>query len=292
MFNINHWEVRRFSNMQMDFDPVSQDDPRSDEEYPSSLEHLYIDSGGSKMLGVILKAGGEGPHPTAVFLHGFPGHEKNYDLAHVLHRAGWNSVIFHYRGAWGSEGDFSFSNMIEDVHACIEHLRSPEWSGIVDGSRITLIGHSMGGWAGMMTASLDPTILNLVFIAGFNLGGLKDLITESELNRRFVVAGFNNLVAPLGGADPEDLVDEIVSKGSSWDLLKVVEGLKGTRILMVGAAQDPTAVPELHHMPISEVLKGLGYSDLQEEMLDTDHNFSDKRIALARTILEWVSGAF
>jgi pimeloyl-ACP methyl ester carboxylesterase len=287
MFNINHREVRRFPTMHKEFDPVSQDDPRSDEDYPSSLEHLYFDSDGSKMLGMILKAQGEGPHPTAIFLHGFPGDEKNYDLAHVLHRAGWNSVIFHYRGSWGSEGNFSFSNMIEDVHACIEHLRSPEWNNVVDGSRITLIGHSMGGWAGMMAASEDPTILNLVFIAGFNLGGMKDLIIESEMNRRFVMAGFNSLVAPLGGADPEDLVNEIILKGSDWDLLRIVERLKGMRILMIGAVRDPTAIPELHHMPIMEVLKGIGSGGFTEEMLETDHNFSDNRIALARIILDW-----
>jgi pimeloyl-ACP methyl ester carboxylesterase len=288
MFNINHREVRRFIIMHMEFDPVSQDDNVSDEDHPSSMEHLYIDSNGYKMLGLILNAKGEGPHPTAIFLHGFPGHEKNYDLAHVLHRAGWNSVIFHYRGAWGSEGDFSFTNMIEDVHACIEHLRSEEWRSVVDGSRITLIGHSMGGWAGMIAASEDPSILNVVFIAGFNLGGMRDLIMESELNRRMVIAGFNGLVAPLGGADPERLADEIISKGMKWDLLKVVEGLKGTRILMIGASQDPTAIPELHHMPIMDVLKSTGSSGISERMIETDHNFSDRRIELARSILDWM----
>ncbi len=273
--------------MNMDFDPVYADDPVSDEQYPSSLEHLNIDSDGSNMLGMILKAQGEGAHPTAVILHGFPGHERNFDLAHVLHRAGWNSVIFHYRGAWGSEGEFSFSNMVRDVHACIDHLRSPEWSGIVDTGRISLIGHSMGAWAAMMAASEEPGILNLGFLAGFNLGGMREYIMESELNRRLIMASFRNLVHPLGGADPEELIDEIVLNGRDWDLMKVVERLGGARILMVGATRDTTAIPELHHIPISERISRMESNELSSEMLKTDHNFSNGRMALSRIVLNW-----
>ena len=140
----------------MDFDPVTGDDPEIDHQFPSKLEHLTIDSDGSTMLGVMFRAKGEGAHPTAVILHGFPGHERNLDMAHVLQRAGWNAVVFHYRGAWGSGGAFSFSNMVEDVHACLEYLRSPEWLDVVDGDRITLIGHSMGGYVNLEAVRKIP----------------------------------------------------------------------------------------------------------------------------------------
>jgi pimeloyl-ACP methyl ester carboxylesterase len=49
-------------------------------------------------------AGGPGPHPTIVLLHGFPGNEQNLDLAQSIRRAGWNVLTLHYRGAWGSPG--------------------------------------------------------------------------------------------------------------------------------------------------------------------------------------------
>jgi pimeloyl-ACP methyl ester carboxylesterase len=178
--------------------------------------------------------------------------------------------------------------MIDDVHSCLSYLRSSEWMEVVDGDRIVLIGHSMGGWAAMMAAAEDPKVLNVAFLAGFNLGGMREFIMESELNRRMALAGFQGLVAPLGGADPGELIDEIVELGEGWNLLEVAERTKGTRVLMVGASRDPTALPELHHMPISNTLMEIDPSNLTVEMLDTDHNFSDRRIALSRAVLDWI----
>jgi len=59
-----------------------------------------------------------------------PGFEQNGDLGQTLRRSGWNVLIFHYRGAWGSGGTFSFANCLEDVQAvrrpdCIDHRRVP-----------------------------------------------------------------------------------------------------------------------------------------------------------------------
>ena len=56
-----------------------------------------------------------------VLLHGFPGEERNLDLAHALGRSGWSVLFFHYRGAWGSEGAFSFRNVIGDVKAAVSN---------------------------------------------------------------------------------------------------------------------------------------------------------------------------
>lgn len=61
------------------------------------------------MSGLIYIASGAGPHPTVILLHGYPGNEKNLDLAQSLRREGWNVLFFHYRGAWGSEGEFSLT---------------------------------------------------------------------------------------------------------------------------------------------------------------------------------------
>jgi hypothetical protein len=36
------------------------------------------------MYSVIYIASGAGPHPTVLMLHGFPGNEKNLDLAHSV----------------------------------------------------------------------------------------------------------------------------------------------------------------------------------------------------------------
>ncbi|MGA1793721.1 MAG: alpha/beta hydrolase family protein [Thermoplasmatota archaeon] len=270
------------------FDPVVEDPPEGDVEFPSGLDHLNIDSNGANMLGVMYRPSGEGPHPTAVILHGFPGHERNLDLAHVLTRAGWNTVVFHYRGAWGSEGEFSFSNMLDDVHACLENLRSEEWEGVVDPKRITLIGHSMGGWAAFMAASEDPSILEVVSIAGFDLGGMKDFLLQDELIRRITAASFTELIRPLSGTDPEKLIGEIVDFGDAWVISDAVRRLRGTRILIIGASRDQVSIPELHHIPLSAALNEVADIDITIMEIPTDHNFTNRRTTLARTILHWL----
>ena len=56
-----------------------------------------------------------GPHGAVVLLHGLPGYEVNGDSAQARRRAGWNVLLFHYRGTLGAGGAFSFSSAIEDT---------------------------------------------------------------------------------------------------------------------------------------------------------------------------------
>ena len=124
-------------------------------------------SNGTRLNTVMFLASGAGPHPTVLLLHGFPGNEKNLDLAYVLRRAGWNVLFPHYRGSWGSGGNFSFSNAIEDTQAALNFLREPAnvKKYHIDPTRIVLIGHSMGGLMAAYTAARDPgstTVIELV----------------------------------------------------------------------------------------------------------------------------------
>ena len=75
------------------------------------LEHEGIagatfDSEGHRLVGSVYLARGVEPKPTALLLHGCPGLEKNLDLAVLLRDRGWNSLVFHYRGCWGSAGRY------------------------------------------------------------------------------------------------------------------------------------------------------------------------------------------
>ena len=86
-------------------------DPPADPVQPATMAWPDIPSHGAKMYSVIYIAAGEGPHPTVLMLHGFPGNEKNLDLAYSMRRAGWNVLVPFFRGAWGSGGSFS-------LHTC------------------------------------------------------------------------------------------------------------------------------------------------------------------------------
>src|SRR5476651_2515165 len=93
---------------------------------PPSMAEINIASHGSRMNGLVYLAAGDGPHPVVIFLHGFPGNEKNLDLAQAVRRAGYQAVYIDYRGNWGSGGSFSFANGLEDVDAVLAWVRAKE----------------------------------------------------------------------------------------------------------------------------------------------------------------------
>ncbi len=104
---------------------MGSDPATSDSLYPPTFAEVQIPSSGARMNGVLYLAQGKGPHATVLFLHGFPGNEKNIDLAQAVRRAGLNALVFYYRGAWGSDGQYSRSHVLEDVAAALHWLRAP-----------------------------------------------------------------------------------------------------------------------------------------------------------------------
>ena len=114
-----------------------------------------------------------GPHPVVILLHGFPGNEKNLDLAQDIRRAGWNVLYFNYRGSWGTLGNFSFGNSIEDVASAVAYLRQPDNAKRLrlDPARIVLIGHSMGGFMAVEAGVADPTIIAVGLISAADMPG-------------------------------------------------------------------------------------------------------------------------
>src|ERR1700689_3651055 len=105
---------------------------------PASMESFQIPSHGALLNAFVYVAAGVGPHPAVVLLHGFPGNERNLDLAQDMRRAGWDVLYFNYRGSWGSPGDFSFSHAIEDPTRALACLPQPPMTKVLrlDPSRI------------------------------------------------------------------------------------------------------------------------------------------------------------
>lgn len=66
----------------------------------------------------------------------------NYDLAQIFRRAGYNVMVFHYRGSWGSDGTYSIINILEDAETAVNFLKSEKCikSYRVNPQKIILIG--------------------------------------------------------------------------------------------------------------------------------------------------------
>src|SRR2546428_9609635 len=140
--------------------------------YPPVIRAVLIPSAGVRLNGVLYVAQGRGAHPTVVFLHGFPGDEKNADLAQAVRRAGFNALVFYYRGSWGSPGVYSYSHVLEDVTAALRWLREPATADSlrVDPERLILVGHSFGGVAALYTAATTEKVAAVAALAPGGLG--------------------------------------------------------------------------------------------------------------------------
>jgi len=101
-------------------------------------------------VGGLYRPARPGPTAAVLMLHGFPGIQRNEDIAAELCRRGLTAFIPHFRGCWGSSGLFGLQGLLEDARAALRLLsRYPH----VDSRRIGLLGYSLGGWVALRLAS-------------------------------------------------------------------------------------------------------------------------------------------
>ncbi len=274
----------------MSFNPVSNDIPQVNYDVPTANATLAFESAGEMLCGHLFIAQGRGPHPTVFLLHGFPGTEQNFDLAHAARRAGWNAAIFHYRGSWGSGGSYSFGNVLEDTDTAVNTLVSEETAAKyrIDPSNIVLVGHSLGGFAALMIASQNAHVRAVGSLAGANLGKWAKEIAGKEQEAAYLAEGLNEDSAPLRGTSGTALVKEIVAHRDTWDLTTLPPQLAEKPVLMVAGSRDEVVVPTLHHDPLVQAFQDAGHVNFETQVLDADHSFSDKRIALAGIVVRWL----
>lgn len=272
------------------YDPLAQDPPVGDPERRPDLVPIVVEGEGPRLLGLAFTGAARGPRPTVLFLHGFPGHETNHDLARVLQRAGWTVVVVHYRGSWGSDGVFSFTGAREDVVRTLGFVRDPANGRRlrVDAERIVLAGHSFGGFLALSVAAGDARILGVASIAGFDMGGHARSSRRDDEVRAATRAAFEEALPPLRGATAGRLVEEMLSRQDEWSLTALVPRLVDRPILLVAGARDRVAPPETHHRPLARRFRAAGAGRTTVVTLDADHDFSSARVTLARHLLAWL----
>lgn len=270
------------------YDPVTMDPASPDSAYPAQLAELALESGGERLNAILYVAAGRGPHGVVVLLHGNPGNERNLDVAQAIRRAGYSVLFFNYRGSWGSGGTFSRTHAIEDVHAALRWVRSPGTAARfrIDTARVALVGHSLGGWLALMATSADPRVACVGALDSRNVGAYGLLLRRDRSADSAAVAAHDWLTAPGapyraegGGAG---LVAEMKANGERWDATARARALSDRPILLISAtfkADQDSLVAALNRAGARRVT-ALAW--------DTDHSFSDRRVALARAVTGWL----
>lgn len=240
-----------------------------------AIEGVSFESEGAFLLGTIYIGSKEGTKPTAVLLHGLPGFEKNVDIAYALREEGWNVLIPHYRGCWGSEGKYTFTGIIADVKNAITMMATRPY---VDVNNIFLVGHSLGGWAAMVTAAQDERIRGVIaFAEGTTLPEASDQVQVHLMNiieHRF-----------LKGISYQRALQDYKKMGSELAAQNWIAAIAPRPVLIIGGTKDAVVstkrVQALHDA--AQEPKGLIFID------DADHVFTQKRHELVEAVTRWLA---
>lgn len=194
---------------------------------------------------------GEG-RPCVIVIHGFPGGNRNDDVAHALCRIGCVVLVLHHRGAWGSPGTYLVSHCIEDIKALAEHVCSDAFvkEYHVDPESVYLFGHSMGG--------------NNALNAGKELPWLRGIIMLAPYDSTFYIrSGEPEKLKSLmdDGAEflncdgPEALFADVLVHAQEWNFINAAPALKKQNILILSGKYDMVAPEEEMVLPLVHALK-------------------------------------
>jgi pimeloyl-ACP methyl ester carboxylesterase len=141
---------------------------------------LKINSDHVGLNSLMYLAEGQGPHPSVVFMHGYPGNERNLDVAQAVRRAGFNALFFNYRGSWGTGGTFSWENALEDGLSAVAFAKSAFAADSLraDTSTVYVFGHSFGGWVAATVAARARSVSGLAVMGTWNIGVTGQLMEE------------------------------------------------------------------------------------------------------------------
>ena len=257
---------------------------------PAATKQMVLPSHGSMLLGIFYLAAGDGPHPTAIIFHGFPGFEQNLDIAQALRARGWNVLAMHYRGSWGVKGNFSFAHAAEDADTQVHYLLDPANAKKyrIDAHHIVVIGHSMGGYMAASAAAHNPQIAAAVLISAWNIGA--DYQSQRHTGSSATIASeakglaSDNNLLPLAGTTGEALAREIHEHQKELNFDNLASAIAPRPVFVITANEGLAPVDHA----LVEALEKAGDKSVQEQHFDTDHSYSGKRAELIATIEEWL----
>jgi hypothetical protein len=145
----------------------------------------------------------------------------------------------------------------------------------------------MGGFLAITAASEDPGVRCVASLAGANLGLLGLAAANPDRRAEFEKA-LGGWSGPIRGASGKKLVAELMKNADRFDTTRRAKALATRPVLLVAGSRDAVTPASVHHDPLVAALAAAGAKHTRSVVLDADHAFSDKRIALAHAVVEWI----
>ena len=221
--------------------------------------------------------------PLAIFLHGFPGLERNMDLPYCLSRAGIAAAYFAFRGVWGSHGDYSFTHLIEDTFAVIKHLTDRADTYRIDPERIYLVGHSMGGFTAMNAIAQGAPVKGGILMCPCDWGGC--FIRENEWAMSLLKAKDNDYFKL---AHDNALLEDIEAHAEEWSFVNLIDKLpEKTPLHFIIGSGDLTTPSGKHVEPVYKLLEEKGRTTSFTVFPDS-HNLPKHRTTVTKKIFDLI----
>jgi len=247
----------------------------NDPNFPAFNKELIFTIKGDTVSGYAFIANDSTLKETIILVQGYPGNDNNFDLAQVLRRNGKNVIHFNHRGAWGSQGNYTYSNCLEDIDEVIKYILQVDIQKKlkIDPDKITLIGRSYGGGISLIQGSKNNSVKKIIAISSVNYGAImKKYKTLDELS------GFKKYMEKqiMIHTNIDSFLQEMLDNKDGFDILSYQEALKNKPVLIIEDSDKNDNWTK--HLSQAEIVK-----------FESGHSFIDKRIEMIDLIVNWLT---
>lgn len=250
------------------------------------IDELNIISGGCRLYGYLLSPDKRipGPYPAVIMSHGFPGYTTNNDLELALMRTGCVVIHINHRGAWGSEGNYLFTNLRDDLVAVAKWAHNPATAQRygIDTDNIFLVGHSMGGQTVLNAAKELPFVRGVAALAAYDIEAALGNGLEKEL---FLMIETEGQCLKMNSAS--EVFENALNNRYELSVLNGYERLAGHAVLLVEASLDTVAPADIMMKPLARTLESLS-ARVEYSSIVSGHSFAGQRMKLAKAVGEWI----
>lgn len=255
------------------------------ESFPEIYE-LSIISGGCHLYGYMLTPDKryKAPYPTVIMSHGFPGYTTNNDLEHALMRMGCVVIHMNHRGAWGSEGNYLFTNLKDDLIAIAKwaHNKAIAEQYHIDVDNIFFVGHSMGGMTVLNATKELPFIKGVVAMAAYDIGGAFRFHLEKDL---FLMIETEGQVLKMNSAS--EVYENALEHHHELAICNNYEKLLEHNVFLIEAKYDTIAPPQQMLRPLAKKLEEES-QHFSYKVIQGNHSFIGQRMELTKLVGEWI----
>jgi len=255
-------------------------------QYFPDITELNIVSGGVHLYGYLLSPDKRinGPYPTIIMSHGFPGYTTNNDLELAFMRMGCVVIHMNHRGAWGSEGNYLFTNLKDDLISVAKwaHNDAIAEQYNIDVNNIFLVGHSMGGQTVLNAAKDLSFIKGVAAMAAYDIGAAFRNKMEKDL---FLMIETEGQCLKMQSAS--EVYENALLNQQELSVINRYNELLTKNVLLVEASYDLIAPPDKMLKPLANKLEEAG-GKIKYEKIASNHSFIGQRMQLTQIVGKWI----